>query len=98
MERHVEISQMTVGSPYFIVVFEDEGLTIPLVQTLVFNGIRTKDDRTRWLSFTELRPNGDEVAFKVEESHAHELLLDRAALVEKLKQSFSGKLATERPR
>lgn len=79
---------------YFIVVFEDEDLTIPLVQTLLFKEVGMRADGTEYYMFHELHSDGEPTALVLDAEHAKHLVLDRDELLEKLARSATGRLAT----
>lgn len=85
------------GHVYFIVVFSDENLMVPIVQTLVFVKRGKRDDGSRFFLFRELPPHGEESKLIVDEKQADHLVLDQAELLNKLRHSFDGKLATTPP-
>jgi hypothetical protein len=85
------------GQVYFIVMFHDEDLKIPVVQTLIFEKIGKRKNGSEFLLFRQIPPQGAESKFIVEKEHVEQLLLDEKGLVDKLKRSFDGKLASGAP-
>jgi hypothetical protein len=81
------------GHPYFIVMFHDEDLKIPVVQTLIFSKVGKRDNGTEFLLFRQIPPQGEESKFIVEKEHVERLLLDQNGLMDKLQKTFDGKLA-----
>ncbi len=82
------------GQAYFIVLFDDENLTVPLIQTLIYDQYAKRSDGTGCFLFKELHVGGKQSDFFVGETDLDHLVLDRAALLRKLKDSFDGKLLT----
>jgi hypothetical protein len=85
------------GQTYFIVMFDDENLTIPLVQTLIYRENGRRADGTSYFLFKELHVGGKQSDFFVNEADLDHLVLDRAGLLRKLKDSFDGTLSTSPP-
>lgn len=79
------------GNTYFIVMYEDEQLTIPVVQTLVFTEKGKLDDGSPCFFFLELRSGGEKSKFFVHEQNAKDLLLDLPGVIERLKEGLSRK-------
>lgn len=82
------------GQTYFIVMFHDEDLKTPVVQTLIFEKIGKRENGREFLLFRQIPPQGKESKFIVEEEHVEQLLLDKEGLLGKLKRCFDGKLAS----
>lgn len=76
------------GEPYFIVMYEDEALSIPVVQTLLFEKSLSGEHGVDHL-FREIGANGDTRAFKVANDQVEELLLDLEGLIEKLRSGLA---------
>lgn len=51
--------RFALGQTYFAVVFADENLTVPIVQTLVYIKKERGDDRRDYFLFRELTPGDD---------------------------------------
>lgn len=92
-----QVGRFVSGQPYFIVMFDDENLTVPIVQTLLYVESEKRDDGSEFFLFRELLPSGEESKFFVDQEHADDLVLDQAGLLKKLKHCFDGKLATTPP-
>lgn len=90
------LERLVPGNSYFIVMFHDEDLRIPVVQTLIFVKMEKRANGSEFLLFRQIPPQGDESKFVVEKEHAERLLLDQRGLIEKLQKSFDGKLAVSR--
>lgn len=84
---------LTVGEVYFIVLFDDADLRIPIVQTLIYCGEKARGNGTKYFSFRELHRDGAETQFGVDPGDASHLLLDRSGLLDKLNRCFNGELA-----
>ena len=78
---------------YFIVIFADEALSIPIVQTLVFDSAGERTNGIKYFLFRELLSDGQEQNFVVDEDQADEIVLDQVGLLEKLKNCFGGNLS-----
>lgn len=87
------LTPLTPDRAYFIVMFNDEDLCIPVVQTLIFVGESKRSDGTEIFLFREIRSDGTEPRFFVNKQDADQLLLDEAGLVAKLSKCFRGKLS-----
>lgn len=81
------------GRAYFIVMFNDDDLRIPVVQTLIYMEESKRNDGTEIFLFRELRSDGTEPKFFVNTQDVDQLLLDEAGLIEKLRKCFEGKLS-----
>lgn len=84
------MEKLTPGQMYFIVMFEDEDLKVPLVQTLIFVENRRRDDGSEFFLFRDLSARGEESKFMVDKKDAERLLLDQDGLLTKLKKCFDG--------
>jgi hypothetical protein len=88
------LERFVPGQVYFTVMFHDEDLQVPVVQTLIFVEERQRDDGSAFLLFRQIPPQGEESKFIVDRKDERKLLLDRSELIDKLKDCFDGKLAT----
>lgn len=77
------------GKVCFIVMFDDVELSVPVVQTLIYESRTTLSNGTHLYIFRELKPNGEISKFSVADEHADELLLDGRDLVAKLSAAFT---------
>ena len=87
----IESNRFAPNATYFVVMFEDEELTVPIVQTLLYLEQGKLDNGTECYFFQDLGRN--EKCF-VRREDADHLVLDGAGLIQKLKDAFDGKLAT----
>ena len=85
------------GRAYFIVVYNDENLSIPIVQTLIFVKRSVRDNGIKCLRFRELHAQGKETGFYVDEEHADHLVLDHIGLLKYLQASLDGKILNTPP-
>jgi hypothetical protein len=92
-----QLKNLLPGQTYFIVMFHDEDLKVPLVQTLIFIKDGRRPDGSEFFLFRELTPHGGQSKFVVDKKDAKRVLLDQAGLLRKLKSCFDGKLATTPP-
>lgn len=83
---------------YFIVMFADENLEIPIVQTLIFKKEGKRPDGSAYFLFKELHLGGTESDFLVNQEDADHLVLDQQRLLQKLRDCFDKTLLTSRPR
>jgi len=88
-----QTDRFQIDCAYFIVTFADEALTIPIVQTLVFDSTGERTNGIKYFLFRELLSDGQEQHFMVEEDQADELILDQVRLLEKLNDCFEGNLS-----
>jgi hypothetical protein len=84
------------GQTYFIVVFHDEDLTTPIIQTILFVEYGHRDDGSEFALFQELHAEGDPSKLIVDVGDAQHLVLDHAQLMDKLARCFKGDLASRR--
>ena len=91
------MERLVPGQVYFIVVFNDEDLKVPLVQTLIFVKDGQRNDGTECHLFRQLSAQDDESDFFVDKKDARDLLLDHDALLVKLRRCFEGTLAAGSP-
>ena len=76
-----------IGKVYFIVLYADEALAIPVVQTLIFLEDRRREDGGAEYRFREIKPHEEESLFTVQEECLDELIVDRIGLIERLGES-----------
>jgi len=81
--------ELVQESTYFILLFEDEALTVPLIQTLIYVGPRKSDAGIDGHLFDYLKPDDEVSGFFVEAIHLEELVTDREGLIRKL-QAIGG--------
>jgi hypothetical protein len=91
------MEKLVPGHTYFVVMFNDEDLMVPVVQTLVFVEDGRRADGSEFFLFRELSAHGKESKFLVDKKDAKHLVLDQTGLLKKLKGCFDGKLATTPP-
>ena len=77
---------LTVGGTYCILMHADEALAIPLIQTLIYSGSRTRSDGVVEFGFRELKPHDADGTFSVLATDADDLLLSRAELIHELQK------------
>lgn len=70
------------GSVYFIVLYSDGALTVPIIQTLIF--IEKRERESIEYLFREVGARGEEIQFAVKEDHVDELVVDLKGLIERL--------------
>jgi hypothetical protein len=90
--------QLVPGKCYYLVVFEDEWLTEPIIQTLRYKSRLTRRDGTTCHLFEELGTEHTSGDFGVDEADLPHLVLDEDGLLEKLHRAFAGTLARPRSR
>ena len=74
------------GEVYFIVLFDDEELTIPVIQTLIFQKAEVGENSGEQLYlFQEIKPHDKESTFFVRKDDVDTLVLDHNELIAKLK-------------
>ncbi len=88
------IDRFVQGQTYFIVMFDDKELTVPIVQTLTYLKRGERSNGTKYYLFKELGRATKKANFLVDEKNADDLVLDQAGLIQQLKDCFAGKLAT----
>lgn len=74
------------GDIRFILLFQDEALTIPLIQTLVFREECSREDGGRRFLFQDLGAPTSEQSFFVDEEEFDQLVLDIHGLVKKVSE------------
>lgn len=87
-----QLPHFITGNAYFIVTFGDENLTVPIVQTLIFEEQQKRTDGTAYFLFKELRAMEEDSRIFLDEEDASALVLDRKGLIARLKKCFSGQL------
>lgn len=88
-----QVDRFQTECAYFIVTFADKALTIPIVQTLVFDSAGERTNGAKYFLFRELLSDGLEQNFIVDEDQSDDMVLDQAGLLEKLKDCFEGNLS-----
>ncbi len=76
-------ADLVKGKPYFILLYADEDLGIPVVQTLIFEEKRCLGGGDV-LHFTEIKPRDGDSSFVVKSEHFDELVCDLAGLIDRL--------------
>jgi hypothetical protein len=89
----MERNSLAKGKVCYIVMFDDPGLMVPVIQTLIYEDEVTREDRSHYHLFRELKPSGGTAKFSVEDEHVEELLLDQSELLVRLSTAFSGRLS-----
>jgi hypothetical protein len=82
---------------YFLVLFADADLRVPIIRTLQFIGSDHRRDGTTALLFRELDPQGKAEKMAFGEAEAPDVVLTGKELLARLEQCFAGTLATSRP-
>lgn len=82
--------QLAKGDIRFIVLFEDQALSIPIVQTLVFVERSVAESGEPLLIFRHILSAGESEGFFVRERDEVELLHDADGLLSKLRRAFDG--------
>lgn len=65
-------------------LFADDNLSIPTIQTLIFKEKRKRDNGKTRFVFMDISKGNDENLFFVEEEHFEDLVLDTSQLASKL--------------
>ena len=76
------------GELYFVVMFQDELMTVPVVQTLIYERYSQQDGGTRCFLFREIPLHGAESMIFIREDDADHLVLDKPGLLAKLTSCF----------
>ena len=79
--------ELTPGKPYFVLVYADSRLTIPIIQTLVYERHDEGLDGRVKSVFREYTARGQEDAIVIDFEHVADLLLNEEQLAEKLIRS-----------
>ena len=82
---------------YFLILFLDPDLHVPIVRTLRFVGATRRKDGSAALMFRDVDPQGKKAKIIFGESEAAEVVLGPAGLMARLTLCFAGTLATSRP-
>lgn len=85
-----QLAEMIEGRTYFIVMFDDEDLRIPVVQTLIFLHEGKRADGSEYYLFREVGKDDEEARFFVNREDAASLLLNETMLLTKLRKCFDG--------
>ena len=90
MSSHGE--RFVPGKAYFIVVYDDENLSVPIVQTLIFVERNVRYNGIKCLRFRERHADGEEKGFFVDEEHADHLVHDLPGLIKQLNACLDGRI------
>lgn len=71
------------GSAYFILLYADECLSVPVIQTLIFREKCQRGNKAEF-HFMEVKSDNEGSLFVVEGEHLEELVVDLSGLVERL--------------
>jgi hypothetical protein len=82
---------MKKGEIYFIVMFSDGNLSIPVVQTLEFIETRVRSDGCRYALFRQYNSVEKESLFSVDSDKVDTLVLDKDQLMLVLARCFAGR-------
>ncbi len=74
---------LVAGNAYFILLYADESLDVPVIQTLIFRKKHQRGNSTEF-HFSEVTSDGDNSPFVVEGRHLEELVVDLPGLIERL--------------
>ena len=88
---------MKAGNIYYIVMYADEQLTVPVVQTLKYQEMKTREDGSTHFLFGRFLADGTTEKFFINEPDLDSLLLDGTGLLQRLRDCFGGKLLRNRP-
>ncbi|WP_257384917.1 hypothetical protein [Tahibacter caeni] len=84
---------LKAGETYFVVMFDDEQLSIPIIQTLRYVGEHLRERDSQRAYFVQLGHAGNETPFFVRKEDVSDLVLDKPQLLRFLELSFSGRLS-----
>jgi len=73
-------------------MFDDQSLTVPVIQTLVYEGEATRENGSHFRLFRELKSSGETAKVGVDEEHLEELLLNDSELLSILSVAFGKKI------
>ncbi len=82
MARYCE--RFIPGQTYFIVMFQDEAMTVPVVQTLTYERASPQDGDVKNFLFREVPIDGEGSIVAINKEHAEHLILDKEELLTKL--------------
>ena len=85
------------GEPYFIVLFDDEEMKVPLIQTVLFVEAAKSDDGREGFLFQLLSPTGDAERMFLDKETALHLVRGRDRFMETLRRSFDGTIGVSPP-
>lgn len=88
------MDELVPGKTYFIVLFHDEDLKVPIVQTLIYDREGRRGNGIECYLFRDVSSHQQEPRFYVDKKDATHLLVDQDGLLDKLRRCFEGKLAT----
>jgi len=72
------------GNVYFIVLYMDEALSVPVIQTLIFMEQHKRHDGRAEYRFEEIKPHDESTHFAVQEEDVDQLVVDRFGLMKRL--------------
>lgn len=76
--------KISKGSVRFILLYEDENLTVPIIQTVIFLEERQDTSGALRYLFKEIGPRNEEHLFEVADEHFDDLVIDRVELSKRL--------------
>lgn len=91
--RKMSLDGLKLGEIYFIVVFDDEDLSIPIIQTLRYIGELSDDSESINVYFSLFGHSDEESTIFVRKDNVPDLVLDRTQLLRFLELGFSGELS-----
>jgi len=94
MKVNSKTDRFITGQIYFIVMFDDENLTVPIVQTLRFVKKGERRNGSKYYLFKQLGCDAKRRDFLVDEKDAEHLVVDHPGLIRELRDCFSGRLST----
>jgi hypothetical protein len=92
-----EQDRYQIDAIYFLVLFCDSDLRVPIIRTLRYVGNHRRKDDTTALLFLDVDPQGSSDNIIFDESKAADVVLNAAELLGRLEQCFAGTLASTRP-
>jgi hypothetical protein len=92
-----EPAPFVVGEPYFIVVFDDEDMKVPLIQTVLFVKAAEADDGREGFLFQVLAPTRDPERMFLDTETALHLVRDRDRFMTTLQRTFDGTIGKPPP-
>ena len=90
------MDDLVPGKTYFIVLFDDHDLTVPIVQTLIYEREGKRGNGVECYLFRDVSSHEKQAGFYVDKRDAEHMLLDPDGLLDKLKGCFDRKLAGPR--
>ena len=80
----VDPQTLKEGQPYFIVMFRDQSLLIPVILTVLFQGADTTDEGGHGFQFQRADDDGENGRITLLAEDLDELVFDRKGLIELL--------------